>query len=340
MQEVSESLIFVVDDEPNNILLLQHALRVGGFTNIIPISDPRNFLNLFDANKPDLILLDLMMPHLDGYDVLALIQTRVSKEEFLPVVFITGDITLQSKQKALMLGATDFLYKPIDIVETTLRVKNHLHTRSLYRQLHNHRAQLEQDVEIRTQALVAAHLEVMERLACAAEQHDDGTGLHTRRVGETAGNIARALGLPEQDIERIRHAAPLHDVGKIGVPDHILRKHNNLAPEELKLLQAHVEIGLRILGQSPIPIIQEAETIVRTHHEWWDGTGYPACLAGEDIPLSGRIVAVADVYDALTHERPYKPAWEKQQALDEMRRLSGTQFDPRVLAAFLQVVTQ
>ena len=333
--DVSAMRILVVDDELPNLVLLQNVLRGAGYTNVETLKDPREFSATFEMFKPDLVLLDLLMPHVTGYDILGWVKEHVPQTVYLPVVVITADITLQSKQKALAAGATDFLYKPIDVIEVSLRVGNLLRARALYLEITRQNQNLEQQVQDRSRALVEAHLEVLSRLANAAELRDDDTGQHTRRVGNLAAHLAEGLGLPSTKVTLIRHAAPLHDVGKIGVPDSILRKPERLNDEELEVMRRHPKIGAQILEGSSIPVINEAEVIALTHHEWWDGNGYPAGLAGEDIPIAGRIVAVADVFDALTHERPYKRAWLPEAAVTEIRRLSGKQFDVRVVNVFI-----
>jgi len=197
-----------------------------------------------------------------------------------------------------------------------------------------HQVLLEETVAQRTAELEEARWETLRCLALAAEYRDDQTYEHTQRVGRTAALLGERLGLDPDWCELIRHAAPLHDVGKLGMPDSILLKPGKLTPEELEIVRGHAAAGARILSGSGSALLQLAEEIAGTHHEWWDGNGYPARLAGEEIPLSGRIAAVADVFDALTHERPYKAAWSVEDAVEEMRRLSGVQFDPAIIEAF------
>lgn len=196
---------------------------------------------------------------------------------------------------------------------------------------------LERQVRERTAQLEAAHAETLERLARAAEYRDDDTRLHTERVGTLAAALAAELGWGRADVELMRQAAPLHDIGKLGIPDRVLLKRGRLGPEERELMRGHVQIGIAILAGSTSPVLRLAEEIVRSHHEWWDGSGHPHGLAGEEIPLSGRIVALADVYDALTHARPYKQSWPAERAVAEIRRLAGAQFDPQVVDAFERV---
>jgi putative two-component system response regulator len=325
--------ILIVDDEEANVLLLERLLGQAGYTNLTSTTDSSAVLPLCAGNPPDLVLLDLHMPSPDGFEVMELLAPWI-EERWLPILVLTADITPEAKQRALSSGARDFLTKPFDRIEVLLRIKNLLDVRFLQLELQKQNRMLDQRVHERTQDLRDARLDVLERLALAAEYRDDDTMEHTRRVGRTSALIACSLGLPEDQIELIRLAAPLHDVGKIGIPDGILLKPGRLTSEEFELMQNHVQIGMSILSGSRSFLLEMSAQIALTHHEWWDGTGYLAGLAGTDIPLAGRVVAVADVFDALTHDRPYKQAWTVDAALEEIRGLSGRQFDPRVVEAF------
>jgi len=253
---------------------------------------------------------------------------------YRPVAVVTAAATAEAKRRALTLGARDFLARPFDRVEVLLRLKNLLETRSLHLQLAHHNRRLEAEVRARTQELRAAQIEAIERLAQAAEFRDGQTGEHTRRVGEHSAALAAALKLPEPEIELIRLAAPLHDIGKLGIPDHILLKPSTLTPSEFAYMKRHTVIGARILAGGRSKLVDLAAKIALTHHERWDGRGYLR-LTPKDVDLAGRIVAVADVYDALTHERPYKRAWTHAEAVAEIVQQRGRQFDPAVVDAFL-----
>jgi putative two-component system response regulator len=228
----------------------------------------------------------------------------------------------------------DFLTKPLDRIELVLRVRNLLDVKQLQDRLREHNADLEYEVAERTRELDHARLEMLAHLSLAGEFRDDATQQHAWRIGGICALLVGALGLPEQEAELIERAAPLHDLGKIGISDMILLKADKLTDEEFELVKTHARIGGEILAGSRSPLLRLAERIALTHHERWDGRGYPAGLRGEAIPLAGRIAAVADVFDVLTHERPYKPPWPVEQAVAEIVGQAGRQFDPRVIAAF------
>jgi putative two-component system response regulator len=288
--------------------------------------------------RPDLVLLDLHMPHMDGLEVMDRLN-QIIEASYLPIVMLTGDLTPEARREALSRGAKDFVNKPFNPDEVLLRIRTLLETRFLYLQIQSQNQMLEAKVRDRTRELEAAQIEIIERLAKAAEFRDDTTGQHTERVGEMAALLARELGLSDAQVSLIRRAAPLHDVGKIGIPDSILLKLGKLTAAEFELVKTHTSIGARILSGSRFALLRLAEEIAFSHHERWDGSGY-AGLAGNQIPLAGRIVAVADVFDALTQKRPYKPAWPVEEAIAEIERQRGLQFDPNIVEAFLRVVQQ
>lgn len=313
--------ILIVDDQQPNIRLLERILRPAGYTNLHATQDPRQVAALCQELSPDLILLDLHMPHLNGLKVMQQLEPQFRKNTFLPVLVITADALTETRQQSLAGGATDFLAKPFDPFEVLLRIRNLLQTRFLYRELEN--------------KVEEAQLEMLHRLALASESRDDATGRHTQRVGLLAAVLGRLIGLSEAQAALMERAAPLHDVGKIGIPDRILLKPGLLSPDEFEQMKTHTIIGARILGGSQFPVLQLAERIALYHHENWDGTGYQG-LAGEAIPLEARIVAIADVFDVLTHARVYKPAWSVERALGEIERQAGRHFDPRLVEVFLR----
>ncbi len=323
---LKQAKILIVDDEKANIRFLEIILQQAGFTNVYSTTDPRQAHSFFRNIQPDIVLLDLAMPHMDGFAVMQQFQEEVA-DKLVPIVVLTADATLMTKHKALSEGASDFLTKPLDETEVLLRIHNLLSTR-FYSIL------LEDKVRERTKDLELAQLDTLQRLALAAEYRDDDTGLHTKRVGATAGRIAQALVWSPAQIELIIRAAPLHDVGKIGIADAILLKPGKLTEDEFAIMKRHTIIGAKMLSGSTSPWLKMAEEIALSHHERWNGKGYPQGLSGDDIPIVGRIVAVADVFDALTHERPYKEAWPVEDAVAEIQRQSAIHFDPTVVAAF------
>lgn len=337
-EALKSARILVIDDEPTNVLLLERILLRAGHSNVRCTTDSREVLDLFRTFRPDLVLLDLHMPHKDGFEVLAELGPLISESRYLPVLVLTGDPTAEARERALSMGAKDFVTKPFERTEVLIRMRNLLETRFLYRALENQNDELEARVRERTRELEEAQREILERLARAAEFRDDDTGQHAQRVGELAARIGRRLGLPESEVDLIRMAAPLHDLGKIGLPDSILLKPGRLSPAEFEGGKTHPTIGARILSGSRFAVLKLAEEIAWTHHERWDGSGYPRGLKGEEIPLAGRIVAAADIFDALTHERPYKPAWSVEDALAELERLAGSHLDPAVVNAAVEVI--
>ncbi|WP_245971466.1 HD domain-containing phosphohydrolase [Calidithermus terrae] len=331
--------ILLIDDEPANVVFLERLLRKDEGLHLISTQDPREVTGLYLRHHPDLVLLDLHMPHLDGFEVLEQLQRLDRGNDLVPKVVLTADATPEARHRALSLGAKDFLTKPLDALEVLLRVKNHLETRRLHRALQGENSLLSEIVRDRTQELEAARLEVLDRLARAAEYRDDETGEHVKRVAANAARLAEALGLDFNTVDVIRHTAPLHDVGKIGISDLILKKPGKLTPEEFEVVKTHTVIGAGLLAGGRTEMLQVAERIARSHHERWDGSGYPDGLAGEAIPLEARIVSVVDVFDALTSKRPYKRAWTVEEALAEIAAQAGRQFDPRIVEALLRIQT-
>lgn len=333
-EQIRRARILIVDDEASNVDLLRRILEPAGYTTVHDTRDPLQVAQLLRDFEPDLVLLDLLMPGMDGHEVLEVIREATPADQYLPVLVLTSDNTRDAKRRALSAGARDYLTKPLSPSEVRSRVRNLLETRMLYQELRGQNAELERRVRARTLELEDARLQTLQRLARAAEYRDDATGQHTRRVGRSAARVAALLGWSLADVEMMRLAAPLHDVGKIGVPDGILLNDGPLSPAEFEVMKTHCVIGADILSGSDVPLLRLAAEIALSHHERWDGDGYPEGLAGEQIPLSGRIVAVADTYDALTHPRPYKEAWTVEAALADIARGSGERFDPRVVEVF------
>jgi putative two-component system response regulator len=326
--------ILIVDDEAANVELLRHVLEPAGYENLVTTTDSRQVAELCRKTPPDIVLLDLRMPNLDGFQVLELLPDMVPDFEHLPVLVLTSDTSREAKSRALSSGASDFVNKPLSPAEVRLRVSNLLQTRFLQLALRDQNTLLERRVRQRTADLEEAQFEIVERLALAAEYRDDETGKHTKRVGILSAKLATELGWPESDVEVIRRAAPMHDVGKIGIDSAVLLKPGKLTKEEFAHIKEHVTIGHGILSGSRFSMLQMAAEIALYHHENWDGTGYQTGLKGQAIPEAARIVSIIDVFDSLTHKRPYKKAWPVSEALEEIASLRGTKFDPRVVDAF------
>lgn len=328
------SRILLVDDEIVNLKLLKKMLGGQGYEQLVAISDSRQVVNEYQQERPDLILLDINMPYLDGFDVME--QLKALDDPLLPPILI---LTAQHGQeyllRSLSLGARDMLTKPFDRTELLMRVRNLLELHQSHKYIHDQKNLLEELVEERTRELNDTRKEVIRRLGRAAEFRDNETGFHIIRMSKYSAVIARSLGWSAADCDLMLNASPMHDIGKIGVPDHILQKPGKLDAEEWEAMKQHSEIGAALLSGDPSALFKMAQEIAVSHHEKWNGQGYPKGLAGEEIPLSGRIVAVADVFDALTSVRPYKKAWSTDAAVDLIKKESGHHFDPQVVEHFL-----
>jgi response regulator RpfG family c-di-GMP phosphodiesterase len=328
--------VVIVDDNPVNLTVMEHLVgRVDGAT-------ARSFrhgepgLAYCQENDPDLVIVDYQMPDLDGLRFIERMRAMPGRDE-LPVLMVTANTDREVRREALEIGATDFLHKPVDRAEFTARVRNMLRLRTMTRRLTGRALELEQAVTQATRALVETERDTLMCLARAAEYRDPETGAHVLRMAEFSRAIAAALGRDTAFQSLLLKAAPLHDVGKLGTPDHILLKPARLAPQEMEIMKQHTVIGWQILREHRSPVLQMGASIAWTHHEKWDGSGYPRGLAGRDIPLEGRIVAVADVLDALTSVRPYKPAWDIGEARRFIEQGAGKHFDPDCVAALATI---
>lgn len=326
---LKQSRILVVDDEPHVLLLLKKILEREGFSQVITTSHPEEVRRLYLEHRPDAVILDLKLPGKSGWEILEELRAVESEESWVPVLALTGDLGDDVRLRTLRMGARDFLQKPFTAQEAIVKVTNLLELRVVHRRNLEARNILVREVE-------DAHLEVVRRLTMAAEYRDDDTGNHINRISHYCVVLGQAMGMDQHTVDLLSHASAMHDVGKIGIPDHILLKPGKLTPEEWEIMKSHTEIGARLLSGSRHELLQMAEVIARTHHEKWDGSGYPRGLAGEAIPLLGRLVAVCDVFDALTSERPYKKAWPVEDAVAEIQRSSGKHFDPAVVQVFMQ----
>ena len=306
--------VLIVDDEPTNLKVLkqvlQHDYRLSFAKN------GADALELAARELPDLILLDVMMPEMTGFEVCQTLKAQISTQ-LIPVIFVTALKDEVDETRGFECGAVDYITKPITPAIVRARVRTHL---SL----------------VHAEELKKTHLQLIQRLGRAAEYKDNETGMHVMRMSHTSKILALALGFNEDFADKLLQAAPMHDIGKIGIPDHILLKPGRLDDDEMRTMQQHPLIGAEILANTNSELIQLAHSVALCHHEKWDGTGYPAQLKGEEIPIEGRIVAVADVFDALTNKRPYKEAWTVEKTMELFHEQSGKHFDPQVVDALVR----
>jgi putative two-component system response regulator len=329
--------ILIMDDQESNVRLLEKLLQQEGYRQVLGATDSRLALDLYRSYAPDLLLLDLLMPNRDGFEVLEDLCPELEKDH-MPVLVLTADLAQSTKLKALKAGAKDFLTKPFDQAEVLTRIKNMLEARLLYQDLRDQNRILEDKVRERTEELRQTRLEIIQRLSRAAEYHDKGTGWHILRIGQFCGCVARAMGLAVEHADLILSASPMHDIGKIGIPDHILLKAGALSEDEWVIMRTHTTIGAELLSGLDSTLMRTAAQIALTHHERWDGTGYPRKIRGEAIPIEGRIVTLCDVFDALISARPYKESWPFTDALNEVRAMAGTALDPAVVEGFFRAL--
>jgi len=310
----SKPHVLIVDDEPVNLKVLNNILKAQ--YKLTFAKSGADALRLIEKEKPDLILLDVMMPEMTGYEVCEHLKKQ-TQYKTIPIIFVTALNDAVDEAKGLNIGAVDYISKPVTPAVVKARVKTHL---SLI------------DVE----EVKRTRLQVIQRLGRAAEYKDNETGMHVMRMSHYTKIISLAYGHSAKYADALFHAAPMHDIGKIGIPDSIMLKPGKLTPEEITIMQKHPEIGAEILGESDSDLIDLAKIVAMTHHEKWDGTGYPKQLKGENIPIQGRIVAIADVFDALTSVRPYKEAWPIEKAVDFMVSQKSKHFDPALVDLFIE----
>lgn len=332
-QQCQNATILIVDDQMTNIMLLESILKNAGYTQVHSTQDPTQVVALFKELTPDLICLDIRMPELNGFQIMGQLKI-IQSNRYLPILVLTSEEDRETRLRALESGAKDFLHKPFDKVEVLMRIRNLLEASLLNKAISQQKDSLEQIVKIRTQELRETQFEVVHRLAKAAEHRDNETGSHIVRLSHYAVILGRACGMTEEECDILFHATPMHDVGKLGIPDRILLKPGKLDEEEWEIMMQHTTIGAHLLSGSQSPVLQMGEIIALTHHEKWDGSGYPNRIAGEDIPLVGRICAIADVFDALSSRRCYKEPWPLEKTLAEIRSLSGKHFDPNLVKIF------
>ena len=318
--------ILVVDDNPDNIDVLSGMLRPH-YRIKASVSGKIALKIAQSKDKPDLILLDIMMPEMDGYQVCGQLKANPITRD-IPVIFVTAKSQTQDEQKGFALGAVDYITKPVSMPIVLARIKTHL---ALYDQQRELRLQVKQ----RTEEIETTRREIIKRLGRAAEYKDNETGMHVIRMSFYSRLLAEQLGVDPDWAELLFNAAPMHDIGKIGIPDRVLLKPEKLNQQEWQIMQQHVEFGADILGRHDSELLTLAREIALGHHEMWNGEGYPSGLKGEDIPLSARIVAIADVFDALTSVRPYKKAWPIEQVVAYLEEQAGQHFDPALVPEFI-----
>ena len=325
-------VILVVDDTPGNIDVLSNILKED--YRIKAALNGEKALKIASAEpRPDMILLDVMMPDMDGYEVCRRLKANPLTAG-IPVIFITAMNTDEDEARGLQLGAVDYITKPINPAITQARIRTHL-------ALHDQNRELEQKVRERTAELEKTRLEIIQRLGRAAEFKDNETGLHVMRMSHYSKLLAEAVsGEPGAWSELIFQASAMHDIGKIGIPDYILTKPARLEREEWQIMKQHPVFGGEILGDHESELLKTAWDIALCHHEKWDGSGYPAGLKGEEIPLSARIAAIADVFDALTSSRPYKDAWPVEEASAHIIKQAGRDFDPALVDHFKRLIPE
>jgi putative two-component system response regulator len=326
------SRVLLVDDNEINLGIYRTALRRLPEAECVTFTSSREALDWVHGSEVHVVVVDYDMPAPDGLEFIRLF--RANDAEDVPVVMVTASEDRAIRRSALELGATDFLNKPVDPLEFRARIKNMLALAESRRQLKAHNLHLVEEVRRATAAIHSREREMITKLMTISEFRDNETGRHIERMGYFSAEIGAALGLNDAECEMLLFAAPMHDIGKISVPDSILLKPGKLTPDEWIVMKQHTVAGYDILKDSQSPMLRYAAEIALSHHERYDGTGYPSGLSGETIPLSGRICAVADVFDALTSARPYKEAWTTERALEHIRGQSGTHFDPKLVDAF------
>ncbi|WP_300672642.1 HD domain-containing phosphohydrolase [Desulfoluna sp.] len=334
MIEHANRRILLVDDTKANIDILVETLKDDYKLGVA--LDGKKAIEYSHANRLDLILLDVLMPGMDGFDVCKRLKENPATCD-IPIIFITAMDAPANKRKGLSIGAVDYITKPFDISEVKARVKTHLTLKVIQESLKNKNLILEEKVKERTRELKETQVEIINRLSLASKFRDYGTGQNVIRISYLAEMLGRQAGLSPEEIERLALSSTLHDAGKIGISDNILMKKGTLTEDEWMLMKEHTTIGSRLLANSNSLLIQEAQIIALTHHEWWDGNGYNRGLAGEEIPLIGRIVAICDVFDALISERPHRAPWPVEKAFQEIQSRSATQFDPRLVKHFMEM---
>ncbi len=337
IEQIFNARILILDDQKLHAFFLKEVLQQQGYKNILCLMDSLKAIPTCKEFKPDLIVLDMLMPHLDGFQVMEQLH-NFRLEHYLPILAVSADKSTDIRLRALQSGATDFLDKPFENVEIIIKIRNMIELRILHNQIAIQNKLLEFKVNERTKELRYTQYDIIRRLAQAAEFRDGDTGIHIIRMSQYAKKLGEALGLNEEECDLLHHASPLHDVGKIGIPDSILLKPGKLTADEFEIMKTHTTIGAKILAGSDSPVMKLAEVIALTHHERWDGKGYPYGIKADEIPFTGQICSVCDVFDALTSARPYKKAWSILEAVDEIKRMRNDNFNPKIVDTFLDIL--
>lgn len=337
--DIQKAKILIIEDDKISIRMLEDILRKAGYTNLKGLTDPREAADVYKSFSPDLIVLDLNMPYLDGFKVMELLK-KMEPQNYLPVLMITEEESPRIRLKALESGAKDFLNKPYERIEVLLRIHNMLEVRVLQNQVKDQNKILEAKVLKRTKELYDTRLDVIQRLARAAEFRDQETGMHIVRMSKYCAALAKEIGMSETQRDLLLTASPLHDIGKIAIPDSILLKPGKLDPQEWEIMKTHTTVGYELLSGSRSAFMKMAASIALTHHERWDGAGYPKGLKENQIPLVGRVCGICDVFDALTSSRPYKKAWSIEEAVEEISKQKAKQFDPVLAESFLKILPE
>lgn len=333
--DIYHANVLIVDDQAANVSLLERMLRGAGYVTIASTMNSQEVYELHRKNRYDLIVLDIQMPYFDGFQVMEGLQ-ELETDGYLPVLVITAHP--EHKLRALQAGAKDFIGTPLDLPEVLMRVYNILEVRLLYKELHHYNDLLEERVLERTQELREVQLEVVHRLTHVTELRDNETGLHIVRIGLFCAQMGEAMGMSKWQCELLLNASPMHDIGKIGIPDIILMKSAPLTPQEWEIMKTHTTIGAELLSEGRSELTRMGHLIALNHHERWNGSGYPRGIVGGDIPLVARICSVCDAFDALTSDRPYKRAWSVEKAAATIREQTEQHFDPKLVELFINIL--
>jgi putative two-component system response regulator len=338
-QDLLNSRLLIIDDNPANVVLLEETLSSAGYTSVLSITDPRKAEKLYRAYKPHLVLLDINMPYLTGYQVMAQFR-KIEKESYLPVLVLTALQDIKTRIAALSAGAQDFLTKPFEKYETLTRIENMLRIRLLHNEVQEQNIILERKVQERTVELHDTRLEIIYRLGRAAEYRDNETGEHLVRLSHMCVLLGELAGMSDQEGDLMFNASPMHDIGKIGIPDNILLKPGQLTKGEWEIMQTHTTIGADLLGGHDSELMVLARNIALSHHEKWNGTGYPHRLKGVEIPFAARITGIIDVFDGLSSKRPYKDPYPIEKTCAIIKDKRGKHFHPELTDLFLTNIDQ